>query len=273
MAEVLRLPASELLGRIESDRRPMLPESSVALRPPIDGRTPMWAAGVTYKVSRTARIEESKVQDIYERVYDAARPELFFKAQAHDVVTDGDPVGRRSDSTNDTPEPELALVINRFGAIVAYGVANDMSSRSIEGDNPLYLPQAKTYLASAVLGPRLRLAAEIEDPYALHIELAIRRDGQTVFFGRAPVSQLKRTFDELVAYLTRSAVFPDGVVLCTGTCLVPPLDEPTLDGDVVTVAIDSVDSMTNTVSATDRLRERALQHPDWLSAPMPEETA
>ncbi len=223
---------------------------AISLLAPIDGATPVWAAGVTYETSRDARVEESDSHDVYTRVYSADRPELFFKATGDAVMTDGDPVGRRDDSTNDTPEPELGLVVNRHGEIVAYAVVNDMSSRSIEGENPLYLPQAKMFVGSCVIAPTLRPAREIIDPTDLTISMTIERNGATIFAGEASTSRLHRRLDELVQYLFASLAFPAGVVLSTGTCLVPDLDAPTVDGDVVHISIDGVGATTNTVTPT-----------------------
>lgn len=227
--------------------------SSVRLLAPIDGQTPMWAAGVTYLSSRDARMEESDVRDVYETVYDAERPELFFKAQSHEVVTSGDPIGRRSDSTNDTPEPELVAVTNALGAIVAYGVANDMSSRSIEGENPLYLPQAKMYAASAALAPTLRVAWEVQDARNLQLELVVKRRGEAVFSGSTSTNRMKRQVEELVSWLYRANAFPNGALLSTGTCVVPPLEEPVRDGDEVEITISGVGTLRNVVVPTDKL--------------------
>ncbi|MDY7099716.1 MAG: fumarylacetoacetate hydrolase family protein [Actinomycetota bacterium] len=257
MAHLLAQPIAEIRALVDAadpDHGAELAE--VRLPPPIDGTTPVWAAGVTYLISRDARIEESTQDDVYTLVYDAPRPELFFKAQAHHVVTDGDPVGRRSDSTNDTPEPELALVLNAFGETVAYTVANDMSSRSIEGENPLYLPQAKMFAGCCVLGPRLRLAWEVPEPRSLTIRMRILRGDAVVFDGTASTARLKRSFDELVEHLLRALDFPTGAVLSTGTCLVPALDAPVVDGDEITISIDGIDTITNTVTPTDRLMAR-----------------
>ena len=187
---------------------------------------------------------------MYERVYGAERPELFFKAQSHEVVTSGDPVGRRVDSTNDAPEPELVVVTNATGDIVAFGVANDMSSRSIEGENPLYLPQAKIYAASAVLAPTLRVAREVRDPRSLTIELVIRRGGREVFAGTTSTARMKRGLSELVSCLFTGLAFPEGAILSTGTCLVPALDEPTLNGDEIEIRIEGIGSTTNVVTPT-----------------------
>jgi 2-dehydro-3-deoxy-D-arabinonate dehydratase len=254
LAELWRRSADEIRAAVDDALRVSgIDVRAVRLLAPIDSRTPMWAAGVTYLSSRDARMEESDVQDVYERVYDADRPEIFFKAQSHEVVTSGDPVGRRVDSTNDTPEPELVVVANANGHVVAFGVANDMSSRSIEGENPLYLPQAKVFAASAVLGPTLRVAWEIPDPRELTIEMEIRRGGAAVFSGSTSTARMKRGVDELLSFLFAGQAFPEGVVLSTGTCVVPPLDEPTLDGDEISIRIDGVGSTVNTVTPVDTL--------------------
>ncbi|MDG2114847.1 MAG: fumarylacetoacetate hydrolase family protein, partial [Actinomycetota bacterium] len=229
------------------------PVAEVELLAPIDGRTPVWAAGVTYTISRDARIEESAVEDVYAKVYDAPRPELFFKANAHEVMTDGDPVGRRDDSHNDTPEPELGLVLNRQGSVIAYTVVNDMSSRSIEGENPLYLPQAKMFAGSCVVAPTLRLASEIANPLDLTIHMTITRSGAAVFDDVANTGRLHRSLTELAEFLFRAQPFPDGAILSTGTCLVPALDAPVVDGDVVTISIDGIGQITNVVTPTSQL--------------------
>ena len=178
---------------------------------------------MTYFSSREARVEESeRSADVYRQVYDAERPELFFKSAAWRVAGDGQTIAVRADSAVDVPEPEVAVVINRFGEIAGYTACNDVSSRSIEGENPLYLPQAKIYLGGCALGPSVRPSWEVADPYDLGIELTIRRDGALAWQGRASTSALRRTFDELAGYLMRADIHPDGVVLSTGTCLVPP---------------------------------------------------
>lgn len=220
----------------------------VELLPPIDGRTEVWACGVTYEISRDARMEESRRDaSVYERVYDAERPELFFKASAWKVSGDGQPVAIRDDSALDVPEPEVALVLNRFGEIVGYTACNDVSSRSIEGDNPLYLPQAKIYLGSCALGPAITPAREIPGPYDLSIEMTIERDGQTVWEGTTSTSKLHRRFEQLAEYLFRADAHPDGVVLSTGTCLVPEAPFSLAAGDVVKVTVQHVGTLTNHV--------------------------
>ena len=200
----------------------------------------MWASGVTYRRSATARVEESSVGDVYELVYEAQRPELFLKAPASRVRAPGAPLRIRADSTWDVPEPELALVIDTRGEIVGYLAADDLSSRSIEGANPLYLPQAKIYDDSLGLSGTIVLARDGLDPRSAAIELEIHRDGERVFAGETSVSEMKRGFDELVAALYLELSFPAGAVLLTGTGVVPP-DEFTLhDGDRVRIAVEGV---------------------------------
>ena len=207
-----------------------------ALLAPIEAGQEVWASGVTYQRSREARQAESDVGDVYERVYTAQRPELFFKAIGWRVVEPGGPLRCRVDSDWNVPEPELALVINRHGEIIGYTAGNDMSSRSIEGENPLYLPQAKIYNASCSLGPALQLlgADEMRD---LPIKISIERAGQPVFQGSTTTANMHRELEELVSYLFREISFPQGVFLLTGTGIVPP-DEFTLAiGDYVTITV------------------------------------
>ncbi|MBX6354681.1 MAG: fumarylacetoacetate hydrolase family protein [Micromonosporaceae bacterium] len=238
VAEALRLPVAELRARCDQSATPV---DDPTLLPPVDGRMEVWAAGVTYTISRDERMAESeRAPDIYRLVYDAPRPELFFKAAAWRVVGDGEPIAIREDSEIDVPEPELAVVVNAAGEIVGYLVCNDVSSRSIEGDNPLYLPQAKIYLGSCAVSSGIRPAWEVPDPYALRISLEIERDGERVWHGTASTGQLHRRLDELVGYLCRGQVFPDGVVLSTGTSLVPPLPFTLRPGDVVDIDISEV---------------------------------
>ena len=203
---------------------------------PIEPAQEVWAAGVTYLRSRDAREAESQTGDIYTRVYEAERPELFHKAVGWRVVPPGGAIYVRPDSTWDVPEPELTLVINRFGEVVGYTAGNDVSSRSIEGENPLYLPQAKVYNGSCALGPGIHLT----EPDAMRdvpIRLKIARKGVTVFEGETSTSQMKRTFEGLAAYLVRELDFPHGVLLMTGTGLVPPDSFTLTPGDVVTIQV------------------------------------
>ena len=255
LAVLWALPLAEIRQRVAERER--IPAGDVTLLPPIDGRTEVWAAGVTYFSSREARVEESeRSADVYRQVYDAERPELFFKSAAWRVVGDGQTIAVRADSVVDVPEPEVALVINRFGEIAGYTACNDVSSRSIEGENPLYLPQAKIYLGGCALGPAIRPSWEITDPYDLGIELTIRRGGAIAWHGRASTSALRRKFDDLVGYLMRADIHPDGVVLATGTCLVPAAPFSLADGDEVAVAVAEVGVLTTgVVRGLDRIRQ------------------
>ena len=217
--------------------------------PPIVSQE-VWAAGVTYYRSRSARIEESKDAgggDFYDRVYSAERPELFFKAAGCRVVGPGQPVRIRSDAKWSVPEPELTLLINPRGTIVGYTVGNDMSSRDIEGENPLYLPQAKVYDGSCALGPCVFISAE-PPAKTTSIELEILRDGQRAFNGLTTLAELKRELPELVQYLFRDSSYPSGVFLMTGTGVVPP-DEFTLhSGDVIRITIEGIGTLENHVA-------------------------
>jgi 2-dehydro-3-deoxy-D-arabinonate dehydratase len=223
-----------------------VPLGAVEFAAPID-RQEVWAAGVTYLRSRDARMEESTQRDVYDRVYDAARPEIFLKATPNRVVGPGEAVAIRSDSTWDVPEPELALVLNRDGETVGYTIGNDVSSRSIEGENPLYLPQAKVYSACAALGPVVALAWEFDIAADHAIRLVIRRGGAVLFDGDSATSQIHRPFAELVTYLRRHNEFPAGVVLMTGTGIIPPSEFTLEDGDEVEITIDGIGTLRNPV--------------------------
>lgn len=220
--------------------------AGVRLKPPIASQE-VWAAGVTYERSRDARTEESHTPDVYERVYDAPRPEIFFKGTRSRTSGPGEALAIRSDSTWDVPEAELALVLNSRMEIVGYTAANDMSSRSIEGENPLYLPQAKIYDRSLALGPAITLAWELPDVRDLSIRLTIYRDGLPVFEGEVSTRSLHRSFQDLTRHLGRDQVFPYGVILSTGTGIVPP-DEFTLQpGDEVEIEIEQIGTLRNPV--------------------------
>jgi 2-dehydro-3-deoxy-D-arabinonate dehydratase len=249
LAELWSLSLAELRSRLAgAERGDPVPLAELDLLAPVDGRTEVWAAGVTYEISRAARVEESeRAASVYEQVYDADRPELFFKSVAWRVVGPGGRVAIRADSTLDVPEPEVALVVNRSGEIVGYTVCNDVSSRTIEGENPLYLPQAKIYYGSCGLGPWIRPAWEVEDPYRLPIAMAIHRDGRVAWQGETSTARLHRRLDELVSYLMRGDVHPDGVVLSTGTCLVPPAPFTLAAGDTVEIEVGDVGVLRNAV--------------------------
>ncbi|MEV5412876.1 fumarylacetoacetate hydrolase family protein [Thermopolyspora sp. NPDC052614] len=248
VGELLRLPLAEVRERCAAADGPRHESAQVRLLPPVDGRMEVWACGVTYERSREARVLESEqAADVYELVYDAERPELFFKSAAWRVTGHGESVSIRADSQVDVPEPELGLVLNRHAEVVGYTVVNDMSSRTIEGENPLYLPQAKIYLGGCGVGPAVRPAWEVADPYDLAIELTINRGGAVEWTGTASTGQLHRKLDDLVAYLFREDAFPDGAVLATGTCLVPDLPFTLRAGDGIVISIAEVGTLAASV--------------------------
>ena len=249
LSSLLEIP--DLTGRlaswVRSSLRP-LELSAVTLLAPVE-RQEVWAAGVTYLRSKTARMEESDFSaTAYDRVYDAARPEIFFKAAGSKVVGPGAAVGIRADATWNVPEPELALVINSRGELVGYTAGNDMSSRDIEGENLLYLPQAKVYRASCALGPCITVGVTEAEAREWTIAIRIERGGETVFRGETQASKIKRSFGELVGWLRRSQEFPEGAVLLTGTGVVPPNEFTLAAGDGIHIAISGVGELANTVA-------------------------
>jgi 2-dehydro-3-deoxy-D-arabinonate dehydratase len=209
----------------------------------------VWAAGVTYYRSRTARMEESEQaggSSFYDRVYNADRPELFMKATPHRVRGSGKPLHLRRDSKWIVPEPELTLVITRTGKLIGYTAGNDLSCRDIEGENPLYLPQAKTFDACAGIGPGIFVSSD-PLPGETNIELAIVRNGETIFAGETAVSQMKKTIPALIEYLYRDNSFPQGAMLMTGTGIVPPDGFSLIAGDEVRVTIGSIGTLVNSL--------------------------
>lgn len=219
------------------------------LLPPI-GNQEVWAAGVTYYRSRTARMDESRDAGggtFYDRVYSAERPELFFKATARRVVGPGGPVRIRADAKWSVPEPELTLLLNPHGQIVGYTIGNDMSSRDIEGENPLYLPQAKVYEGSCALGPCVLLADQ-SLPKTTAISISIERSGSIAFQGQTTLDMLKRKPEDLAGYLFRENTFPAGVYLMTGTGIVPDDTFTLAHGDVIHISIDGIGTLTNHVA-------------------------
>jgi 2-dehydro-3-deoxy-D-arabinonate dehydratase len=219
----------------------------VKLLPPIE-RQEIWAAGVTYLRSKKARMEESDFSaTAYDRVYDAERPELFFKSLPEKVVGSGEAVGIRRDAKWNVPEPELALVISSRGQIVGYTIGNDMSSRDIEGENLLYLPQAKIYSRSCALGPWIVVGATEADARSWTIGIQIRRADAVVFEGETSVGQIKRSFQELVDFLFRSQSFPHGAVLLTGTGVVPVGSFTLQPGDVIRIRVSGIGALENGV--------------------------
>jgi 2-dehydro-3-deoxy-D-arabinonate dehydratase len=226
---------------------PRIPLADVRLLAPVE-RQEVWAAGVTYLRSKTARMEESDFSaSAYDRVYDAERPEIFFKSLPEKVVATGDPVGIRGDATWSVPEPELALVMNSRGQIVGHTIGNDMSSRDIEGENLLYLPQAKTYHRSCALGPWITLGTPEAMAREWSIRLEIHRDGGRVFGGDTSVDQIKRSFAELSGFLFRCQVFPHGAVLLTGTGVVPTDSFTLQENDDIRIDISGIGALRNPV--------------------------
>jgi 2-dehydro-3-deoxy-D-arabinonate dehydratase len=234
LAALLALPQASLVSLLKS-----LPAGEAAageLLPPVEPAQEVWGSGVTYLRSREARKAESVMADVYQRVYDAERPEIFFKQIGWRTVGHGQAVRIRKDTRWNVPEPELTLVINAHREIIGYTVGNDMSSRDIEGENPLYLPQAKTYNGSCAVGPGIEIA-EANAMTDLTIQLQIGRDGATVFSGETSTDNIKRPLDELVDYLYRELDFPHGAFLMTGTGIVPPDNFTLATGDVIRVTI------------------------------------
>ena len=245
---------SGLFQKLKQDLKSLKPDATASrslsseLLPPIDEQE-VWAAGVTYFKSKKARMDESKESGasvFYDKVYDADRPEIFFKATAHRVVGHSQKVKIRKDSVWNVPEPELTLFISSENTIEGYTIGNDMSSRDIEGENPLYLPQAKSWDRSAAIGPCILVHEHTPDP-GTGIHLTISRGSAEVFNGSATLSQMKRTLPELTSWLTKEASFPAGVFLMTGTCLVPEDGFTLNSGDVINIAIDGIGILSNPV--------------------------
>ncbi|MFJ7682482.1 fumarylacetoacetate hydrolase family protein [Peribacillus butanolivorans] len=232
----------------EEEKQPL---EGLILTTPIDAPE-VWASGVTYKKSKEARNYEATQgkldrQTFYDKVYDAVRPEIFFKSTAARTVGPNDPVYLRSDSHWQIPEPELGLVIDKEGTILGYIAGNDMSCRDIEGENPLYLPQAKVWKNSCSIGPAILLKEAVSDPYDLKIMCRIYRNEEKVFDGEAKVNQLKRKLEELVEYLVLDNIIFDGTVLLTGTCVVPPNEFTLYDNDRIEIEIPGIGILNNPV--------------------------
>jgi len=245
LRSLLAMPRPALGAYIERSLSPETAQGSILA--PIEATQEVWASGVTYQRSREARHAESTTGDIYDRVYAAQRPELFFKSIGWRVIGHQQPVRIRADSDWNVPEPELTLVINQFAEIVGYTAGNDMSSRSIEGENPLYLPQAKVYNASCSLGPAIQIV-DVDRLNDLPIEITIERAGQPVFRGNTRTSNMNRKLEELVAYLYRELSFPQGVFLLTGTGIVPPGLFTLAHGDNVIITVGDL-TLANEIGA------------------------
>jgi len=279
--ELYRLPESDLMDLVAAARhngsttaayvqsilQQATPISStideLQLLTPVDAPE-VWAAGVTYQRSREARnyeATEGKLDSLtfYDKVYDADRPELFMKSTAQRTVGPNEEVCLRTDSKWQVPEAEIGLVLDESGAIIGYTIGNDMSCRDIEGENPLYLPQAKIWRRSCAIGPFVRLAETIDDPYSLTMACRVYRNGQLVVEEQANSKQLKRTFDELVSYLKKDNVLFAGTVLLTGTCLVPPNDFTLQSGDRIEIEIEGLGTLVNVAVYEHELAAEALR--------------
>ena len=214
---------------------------------PISDEIEVWGAGVTYLRSRDARKEERGMPDVYQRVYEADRPEIFMKATAVRCVSNGDKIGMRGDASATVPEPEVVIVVNCFEEIVGLTICNDVTARSIEGENPLYLSQAKIYIGSTSIGPTITPAWDIEDYSQVGIRSNINRRGKIIWEAKTSLAELNRTFEDLVSYLFRCKVFPHGVVLSTGTGIIPPMDVSLEVGDIVAITVDQIGTLSNEV--------------------------
>lgn len=212
----------------------------------------VWGSGISYEVSRRRYSEEGEVArigglTIYERVYSAERPEIFFKATAGRCVGHGEPIAVRSDSEWTLPEPELGVVISSSGEVLGYTIIDDVSARDIEAQNPLYLPQSKIYKGCCAFGPFVVTPDEVKDPYSLEIRLRIIRGGATIYEGSVSTRQMRRRIDEQIAYLIRNNPVPDGTILMTGTGILPPRDAALKDGDIVEISISNIGTLVTPV--------------------------
>ncbi|MEX0820334.1 MAG: fumarylacetoacetate hydrolase family protein [Pirellulaceae bacterium] len=247
LTDILEAEAPGQVATALMNSSAQIPLAEAALLPPIDAQE-VWAAGVTYTRSKTARMEESEAAaSCYDRVYVSPRPELFMKATPHRVSGPGQPLRIREDADWNVPEPELTLVMNTRMQLVGFTIGNDMSSRDIEGDNPLYLPQAKVYDQCAGIGPWITLATAMPPRNEIGIALSIRRAGQVVFEGQTSIDQMARTFEELIGWLGRDNSFPTGVMLMTGTGIVPDSDFTLQPDDIVDITIDGIGTLSNPI--------------------------
>jgi len=244
LGHLLSRPRDYLFSNLDRDQSDV--DCDLEILSPIDNGQEVWASGVTYLRSRDARMKESSTGDIYDRVYDADRPELFFKTIGWRCSTNGESIRIRRDSSWNVPEPELVLVLNSRGEIVGYTAGNDVSSRQIEGENPLYLPQAKSYDGSCSIGPGIVLCAP-EDLADLEIEMKIHRDNRCIFEGATRTSSMKRSFTELADYLFQEMSFPKGVLLMTGTGIIPKDDFSLASNDEVVIKVGQLE-LRNTVA-------------------------
>ena len=247
ISDALELPIAEFKSLYEQAGNE---EVIGTLTAPIAADSEIWGAGVTYQRSRDARKEESGIPDVYQMVYEADRPELFFKATARRTVGTNANVGIRADAITSVPEPEVAIVVNKYRELIGLTICNDMTSRNIEGENPLYLSQAKIYYGSNAVGPMIRPIWEINDYSSLAIDAKIERGSNIVWQAQTSLAQLNRSFADLIEYLFRCQSFPVGAILSTGTGIVPPLDISLEAGDVVTINVAEVGKLVNKVVVT-----------------------
>jgi 2-dehydro-3-deoxy-D-arabinonate dehydratase len=247
ISDALELPIAEFKSLFEQSGSE---ELFGTLAAPIAADSEIWGAGVTYQRSRDARKEESDIPDVYQLVYEADRPELFFKATARRTVGTNANVGIRADALTSVPEPEVAIVVNKYRELIGLTICNDMTSRNIEGENPLYLSQAKIYFGSNAVGPMIRPIWEIKDHSSLSIDAKIERGTNIVWQAQTSLAQLNRSFTDLIEYLFRCQSFPVGAILSTGTGIVPPLDISLEAGDVVTITVEEIGTLVNKVVVT-----------------------
>jgi len=247
LTQVLELRREELIDLIGSAPRTPISGSFAA---PISHEVELWGAGVTYLRSRDARKEESGVPDVYQRVYEADRPELFFKSNAVRARGTGAPIGIRFDSAASVPEPEVAIYINKYQEIIGFAICNDMTARTIEGENPLYLSQAKIYSGSTSLGPNITPSWLAPAPSEMTISAKIERGSSIAWSAQTSLGSLNRTLEDLVTYLFRCQHFPHGAILSTGTGIVPPLDISLAAGDIVDIEVAGIGTLRNPVEIT-----------------------
>ena len=243
LTEAMHLTLAELKSAVSNTSGAVTGKLVAPISPEIE----LWGAGVTYLRSRDARKEESGVPDVYQRVYEADRPELFFKSNAVRARGTNSPVGIRYDSAASVPEPEVAIYINRYREIIGYAICNDMTARTIEGENPLYLSQAKIYIGSTAIGPDITPAWLAPTAAEMKIKAKILRGTEIAWEAETSLAALNRTLEDLITYLFRCQDFPHGAILSTGTGIVPPLDISLAADDVVEIDVAGVGKLTNTV--------------------------
>ncbi len=244
LADILQMRLSEIKRLVEGDVGQKI---SGTLTAPVAPEIEIWGAGVTYLRSRDARKEESGTPDVYQLVYDAERPELFLKSSASRTVGSGTEIGIRSDCLASVPEPEVAIIVNIYQEIVGLTICNDVTARTIESENPLYLSQAKIYAGSNALGPQILPIWQVSDLAEVGMRASISRNGKIVWQAQTSLGALNRTFADLVSYLFRCQIFPHGVILSTGTGIVPPMEIALAQGDVVSISVDQIGILENPV--------------------------